>query len=566
MRWDFAALEQGNVSPEDEAILQQMNAKQSTGGGAADPAAIGFHGHAKLFADMIRALVTEAGYATLRTGVDTNGYAYALMASYDGATGADGDFRFYAATNPAVAAPLSIQTTGGIVRIYSEETVDRLIAEAIADYARTNSGSGGYATTNDIAAMHPPFQEWVSATHDRIAASAIPASAVSTPRLDAAASVGVASGYALRALRSYRSGDMVSETDIEGEWALVAETDSAVLTSNVLQNTTRSGLATVEFTPADGSDTLRTSVSMPGDAKRTTTTWPAREVSGNWRKSAVYPPYEFDGTVLRVNTNTWNGSTYICTNYSEATPWLGVTTPNPAFVGTPPLWYAARRRANGSDMGGGLVGIAPHYALCAAHCGHTYSSTWITNYAAGLAVTTARGSKVDEWGDLRLVRLPDPGVPAQCRAKLLRASVLKEKSSSMLFRDLGVAWTQHGFFAACLLEPRNGGQTDLSGYSWDRGWTYVGARDEWRNTTWGVDEMANTLSHDAHAGDSGHPCFFTVNGHCIPVGVFHWANGSGECLLSDAMLDKIDDAVRRDSGGTETLDYLTAEDLEQQQP
>ena len=60
VRWDFAALEQGQATPEDEAILQQMNSKQSTGGGAADPAAIGFHGHAKLFADMIRAIETDS--------------------------------------------------------------------------------------------------------------------------------------------------------------------------------------------------------------------------------------------------------------------------------------------------------------------------------------------------------------------------------------------------------------------------------------------------------------------------------------------------------------------------
>ena len=35
-----------------------MASKKSTGGGAADPAAIGFQGHAKLFADVLKAIKT----------------------------------------------------------------------------------------------------------------------------------------------------------------------------------------------------------------------------------------------------------------------------------------------------------------------------------------------------------------------------------------------------------------------------------------------------------------------------------------------------------------------------
>ncbi|MDO4571546.1 MAG: Gfo/Idh/MocA family oxidoreductase [Planctomycetia bacterium] len=55
VRWDFA-----EETPDDAQILEKMKNRVSSGGGAADPAAIGHHGHAKLFADMIRAIETDS--------------------------------------------------------------------------------------------------------------------------------------------------------------------------------------------------------------------------------------------------------------------------------------------------------------------------------------------------------------------------------------------------------------------------------------------------------------------------------------------------------------------------
>jgi predicted dehydrogenase len=49
--WDFA-----RSRPEDRAIRAQMSASASGGGGAADPSAIGHHGHAKQFRDFVAAV------------------------------------------------------------------------------------------------------------------------------------------------------------------------------------------------------------------------------------------------------------------------------------------------------------------------------------------------------------------------------------------------------------------------------------------------------------------------------------------------------------------------------
>ena len=51
IRWDFA-----DSLPTDATVLEAMANRKSGGGGAADPAAINFSGHAKLFANMIAAI------------------------------------------------------------------------------------------------------------------------------------------------------------------------------------------------------------------------------------------------------------------------------------------------------------------------------------------------------------------------------------------------------------------------------------------------------------------------------------------------------------------------------
>jgi predicted dehydrogenase len=53
VKWDFA-----EAAPEDAAIKEKMAQKKSGGGGAADPAAIGHHGHARQFRDVVEAIRT----------------------------------------------------------------------------------------------------------------------------------------------------------------------------------------------------------------------------------------------------------------------------------------------------------------------------------------------------------------------------------------------------------------------------------------------------------------------------------------------------------------------------
>jgi predicted dehydrogenase len=52
--WEFADKARG-----DDAILEAMKNKKSSGGGAADPAAIGHHGHAKQFQDFVKSIKND---------------------------------------------------------------------------------------------------------------------------------------------------------------------------------------------------------------------------------------------------------------------------------------------------------------------------------------------------------------------------------------------------------------------------------------------------------------------------------------------------------------------------
>ena len=78
VKWDFE-----QSQPEDELIRQSMASKISGGGGAADPAAIGHHGHAKLFANVLHAI--EMGEKPLIDGQEGRRSVEIITAIYESA-------------------------------------------------------------------------------------------------------------------------------------------------------------------------------------------------------------------------------------------------------------------------------------------------------------------------------------------------------------------------------------------------------------------------------------------------------------------------------------------------
>ncbi|NMC18884.1 MAG: Gfo/Idh/MocA family oxidoreductase [Thermogutta sp.] len=78
VKWDFA-----EVRPQDEEIRRKMAEKVSGGGGASDPAAIGHHGHAMQFADVVQAV--QEGRKPLIDGHEGRRSVELIMAVYQSA-------------------------------------------------------------------------------------------------------------------------------------------------------------------------------------------------------------------------------------------------------------------------------------------------------------------------------------------------------------------------------------------------------------------------------------------------------------------------------------------------
>jgi len=78
IKWDFA-----KPKARDEAIQQKMAEKKSGGGGAADPAAIGHHGHARQFRDVLQAI--KKGRSPLIDGPEGRRSVEVILAIYKAA-------------------------------------------------------------------------------------------------------------------------------------------------------------------------------------------------------------------------------------------------------------------------------------------------------------------------------------------------------------------------------------------------------------------------------------------------------------------------------------------------
>ena len=78
VKWDFE-----ESRPEDAEIRESMTNRLSGGGGAADPAAIGHHAHAKQFADVLDAI--ENGRAPKIDGREGRRSVEVICAVYEAA-------------------------------------------------------------------------------------------------------------------------------------------------------------------------------------------------------------------------------------------------------------------------------------------------------------------------------------------------------------------------------------------------------------------------------------------------------------------------------------------------
>lgn len=478
---------------------------------------------------------------------------------------------FFAAGCVPALAQTPLNEIPGTNTIYTAAEVDAAIA---AIPAPTNATPGVWATN----------------AYDTLSATRAATFYDTAEWLDAILRGGIRDAYDLHALREIRdpAGGMTETVERPGAWRLVGSPDCATLSGAVLSATDYPGLATCEFVPdAAGEPAERLAIALSGAATNAAAVvYPAAELAGTWRRAqgdalaALFAAADLSAGYT-VATNLWFGRSYICTNYVALAPYASAIRANPAFFSPAiarglrsysPRWIWSDRPADyGYAKAGGFLAVAPHYALTINHAppehyfkGRLYlcldpaANAW-TNAATSIS----RVAHFDGT-DILLYRLGGGGVPDELCARFLPGSVLDALTASGGQRLPGFTLDQHGNVVPAEVSAVNAGPaSDL------RGVTFASAKSclvttsgvaAWRNATYAA-ALGDLSPHVAHSGDSGHPTFLYLHGHAVPA-CLYWSAAGGDNLLGDALLGRIDAAIRADSSGAESLRFLSASDLQ----
>ena len=212
--------------------------------------------------------------------------------------------------------------------------------------------------------------------------------------------------------------------------------------------------------------------------------------------------------------------------------------------------------------------VAPHYAVTAYHYGGIgYGPTFQTSSFSQTFERLTNDKKTDlgmikaddgSSTDLRLVRL-GTAFPQEICAKFATKEVLQKLSISSFNYTIGLTLTSHQTVQPVCTT------TYSTSYSWvqepnesDRKSTYIDKQTATMN-----DDLLAKHEHPCHMYESGSPVFFVnPNGKVVPLFCFHFASGGsggGSSYLD--VLSTLDNAIRKDSSGTEQLQYWSFEDL-----
>ncbi len=211
------------------------------------------------------------------------------------------------------------------------------------------------------------------------------------------------------------------------------------------------------------------------------------------------------------------------------------------------------------------IAVAPHYAISVVHwrqtntwipwCVDRDTDTWMTNR---LAVTSNDDpGRVGSVADVSVHRFND-AFPTNILMRFLPQSHLETLSPSLLNSAIGMTASSHNTVHPAQLKPDNM-PNSLQAHS---AWTSYEV--VWDHTRWLQREYGGveTLTHNTHLWDSGHLSFIWINGILVPVGTFTFANGGGNALLNDYIINRISEIVQADSAGAETVGIISTEELQ----
>lgn len=370
----------------------------------------------------------------------------------------------------------------------------------------------------------------------------------------------------------------------EGTWSLEPGAEGvAVLSDDVLVAQGGVGTARAIFTTTDGDSKLAI---VPFRSARAGTVLfkPFEEIAGTFRHGVstnVIAHFAAANTnaisTYRFHRETSHGetgsSTWTFPNCFQLYEAGGVNTdaPNPRAVNETFFWpeVADALRCVSSWRGDWyahrpFIAIAPHYGISVAHWRQTNTWVpWCVDRDAGIWMTNRLAStghedpgRVGTVADVSVHRFTE-AFPTNILMRFLPQSRLAALSPSLLNSSLGMTASSHNTVHPEQLRP-SGGPLASSHRTW-RGYEVVGNVSQWLPRSYGG---VDALTHNVHLWDSGHLSFFFINGVLVPVGTFTFANGGGNALMNDTIINRIAEIIVADSGGAETVGLIAVEELQ----
>ena len=458
------------------------------------------------------------------------------------------------------------------------------VAAIAADYEidyPTNAPAGGMPVDACIGGYASPAPFWYPVATDDGTEELSPALVPDGDVMSSVAEVAKVPNKRLRIALDPREIEAGSGDVPTVEWEQAGGTAVARLEGTLLRATGAPGLAYVRATDTGG---VSRALAVPFAAPQTGSllAWGVADLKGSWRDGVdrfVYSRFaSVDTNACHVyrwcrdtvfgpsGSSTWTAPDALQLYLGTGSGAWDAHDPgrvNPVFFdailadalrcfSTPRGdWYAHRP----------YVAIAPHYLLAVRHWSKKDGEGWTrfcTNRTAQsfqrVTFPKPKDERVLEVRDVTVHRT-DQALPADICARFLRNRELAKLSSSFFQGGTFVTVTTHNTVAPCPLVGAMDGDGEAAP------WTRFGERAHLR-FAYDPDGRLSSLHHLVHQYESGHPCFlWAPNGRIALAGTWTYSAGGSNAFFDEELIDEIKRAVEEDSGGTESIQEWTAEDL-----
>ena len=378
--------------------------------------------------------------------------------------------------------------------------------------------------------------------------------------------------------RELVDGGGTSSTLPAGSWRLVSGSEYATLSNDVVRPKMVPGIAVVAYTPTDASEPERR-ISLPfnpsgvGSVVRGPYSEDAQTDRGRWMNqlkayflgSLSTPltayPYHGDTVYDASGRSTWS-----CRNSLQ----LYANVQNPGAVNTGFFNQELGRllmcqTAWRSDQAAKkpYIAVSPHYAISVKHWNQENDSAlWCTNRSPAKFATLRfdgtsknRSGVVGSVRDVTVHRMRDP-FPQHILVHFIRNEELAKVSPSYFSHAVAVELSSHNTVHPMMVRP--GDSAKYARTDEFRPWTsFVASPDGFLAGYEGLE----ALSHSIHIHESGHGVYWWVDGKLILCGTFTYANGGPNAFHDSDLIDAVNEIIRKDSGGAESLLEYTANDF-----